>query len=261
MKNSKPCANERPLRLKALSAVLFSATLIVTNPAIAGLKVDTSRVVFTSLMKEARITVSNTGNDEIIAQSWLESDEGNEAAELFVITPPLTRVLPNEKKVFRILYQGTGLANDKESLAWINFQQIPTRTTAPNTLKLAIRQRIKLFFRPDALPDRVEDAVSQLRWSLDLSGSTPQVLIENPGSFYVSMAGLDVKTAHGETLLKTNSMVAPQSTTLLAIPPRDDARTLNIAFLVVDDFGGRKAWQVEVSRLATGQATPANTHD
>lgn len=54
------------------------------------------------------------------------------------------------KNILRIV--GTGnLPADHESLFWLNIKSIPSVEKRDNTLQLAIKTRIKLIYRPEAL--------------------------------------------------------------------------------------------------------------
>ena len=46
---------------------------------------------------------------------------------------------------------GEGLPSDRESLFWLNIMEIPLKVEDPNSVQFAIRQRLKLFYRPPAL--------------------------------------------------------------------------------------------------------------
>lgn len=62
-----------------------------------------------------------------------------------VVTPPIMKVKPDQSAVLRFIYSGKGLPTDRESVYWINVQEIPPRASEPNVMQLAIRTRLKLF--------------------------------------------------------------------------------------------------------------------
>lgn len=123
--------------------------MLVAAQATASISLSATRVVFDGAHKEANVIVRN-GNQEVLVQSWV--DAGDRAQAPFAITPPLARVLPKQEQLLRILYEGQGLPTDRESVVWLNVQEIPQASTQANTLQLAVRQRIKIFFRPANLP-------------------------------------------------------------------------------------------------------------
>ncbi|WP_162873694.1 fimbrial biogenesis chaperone, partial [Klebsiella pneumoniae] len=61
--------------------------------------------------------------------------------------------------VLRFIYSGNGLPQDKETLLWINVQEIPPAPKQENVLQVAVRTRIKLFYRPVALKTTLDEQV------------------------------------------------------------------------------------------------------
>lgn len=134
-----------------LTACLGLLGMFLAAPAVAGISLSATRVVFDGAHKEANVTVRNGGQDVLI-QSWIDSDDGLNRTVPFAVTPPLARVVAKQQQLLRILYEGTGLPQDRESVVWLNVQEIPQASEQANTLQLAVRQRIKVFFRPAGLP-------------------------------------------------------------------------------------------------------------
>ncbi len=69
----------------------------------------------------------------------------------FIVLPPIVRIEPGKGQSWRLVFNGSRLPQDRESLFWFNLLDIPPEPkngTAINYLQLAIRSRIKLFYRP-----------------------------------------------------------------------------------------------------------------
>ncbi|MGS9149438.1 fimbria/pilus periplasmic chaperone, partial [Salmonella enterica subsp. enterica serovar Infantis] len=73
------------------------------------------------------------------------------------------------------MYTGEPLPRDRESGFYLNVLDIPSRPETEesetdggpiNYLQLAVRSRIKLFFRPDTLSQSQADERRQVKWSL-----------------------------------------------------------------------------------------------
>lgn len=62
-----------------------------------------------------------------------------------VVVPPILKLDAAKTAVLRFIYSGTGLPQDKETLLWINVQEIPPAPKQENVLQVAVRTRIKLF--------------------------------------------------------------------------------------------------------------------
>lgn len=78
-----------------------------------------------------------------------------------IITPPILKLDGHKSAVLRAIYQGNALP-DVESVLWINVQEIPTIENEENTLQLAQRIRIKLFYRPAGLNMTLPEAVEKI---------------------------------------------------------------------------------------------------
>ena len=139
--------------------------LFVVNQATAGISLSSTRLVFDGQHKEAGITVRNSGAD-VLVQSWIDTDASESASVPFAVTPPLVRVSGDEQQILRVIYEGAGMPTDRESVVWLNVQEIPQSAKSANTLQLAVRQRIKVFFRPAGLKNNAYLAPGELTWRL-----------------------------------------------------------------------------------------------
>ncbi|MCV5526032.1 fimbria/pilus periplasmic chaperone, partial [Escherichia coli] len=64
------------------------------------------------------------------------------------------------------------LPKDKESLFWINIQEIPKAPKdSTNTLSIALHTQVKMFYRPDALKEKRENAEQNIK-AISSEGNT-----------------------------------------------------------------------------------------
>ncbi|QLL11379.1 fimbrial biogenesis chaperone [Pseudomonas chlororaphis] len=221
---------------------LTSAMTLFASMANAGITLDGTRVVFAAPAKETSVIVRNQGSDDIMVQSWVEPDRNGPSAEVpFVVTPPLVRLGGNKQQTLRILYQGQGLPTDKESVLWLAVQEIPQKAKDQNTLQIAIRQRIKLFYRPANLPDTSANAAKNLQWKLVEQGGKTALSVTNPSAYHVSFSGSTVKLRNGaDTGSATAEMLAPGATRVVAIKGSAGVRSgaATVEFDSINDYGG-----------------------
>ena len=236
--------------------IFFSTALIrsiLFNNAFAGISLNTTRVIFNAQNKEASLSVTNQGTQQILLQSWLET-ENSDSTVPFAITPPLARMEGNGRQQLRVLFQGSGVPADKESVFWINVQEIPQATPNENTLQLAVRQRIKLFYRPADLPGEAIIAPLALNWTLLHEGKALFVQVENPSSFHVSLAEVSVHADGYEGKAKDTPMIAPGQRTRIALSPYSAAPSMALKFTAINDYGGANDYQ---ATLLANQAVQA----
>lgn len=195
------------------------------------------RVVLQAPAKEAAILVRNQASNDVMIQSWVEADNGADKREVpFVITPALSRLGGNKQQTLRILFQGEGLPNDRESVFRLNVQEIPQKSASANTLQIALRQRIKVFYRPDNLSGTSAEAPGKLNWRLVRQGGKSVVEVSNDTAFHVSFANVKLKLAMPPmSLMPTwsrRSRVADSKSRELP------GVSGNIEFQSVNDYGG-----------------------
>nr|WP_306958349.1 molecular chaperone [Pseudomonas synxantha] len=172
-----------------LRMVLVACGLLVlaSPPANAALKIEGTRLIYFGQDKAAGISVVNLASQEVVVQTWITGeDESTGRTVPFAATEPLVQLGAGEHHKLRILYAGEGLPSDRESLFWLNIMEIPLKSHDANSVQFAIRQRLKLFYRPPALQGGSAEAVQQLVWSSD--GRT--VTVDNPSAFHLSLVNL-----------------------------------------------------------------------
>lgn len=223
----------------------------------AGIVINTTRVIYPAEDREVSFGVYNNGSGEILLQSWLEpyglaaeAPQGALADLPFIMTPALARLGADGKQLVRIIHAGRGLPADRESVFWINVQEIP-QVARENTLQIAVRQRIKLFFRPRELPGDPARAAGQLQWRL-LQGDRLEVF--NPGPYHVSMLGIVVRQAERELARHESRMIAPQQRWQVSLKPRSGSAALDLSFIAINDFGGQEPYAARLQGDALAQA-------
>ncbi|AZC53310.1 fimbrial biogenesis chaperone [Pseudomonas chlororaphis] len=223
---------------------LASAMTLCASMASAGITLDGTRVVFAAPAKETSVVVRNQGSNDIMVQSWVEPDSSGPATDVpFAITPPLVRLGGSKQQILRILYQGQGLPTDKESVFWLAVQEIPQKAKDQNSLQIAIRQRVKLFYRPANLPDTAANAAKSLQWKLVEQGGKTALSVNNPSAYHVSFSGSAVKLRTGKdagTYTAAAEMLAPGATRVVAIKgsPSVSSRAATVEFDSINDYGG-----------------------
>lgn len=194
-----------------------------------GILVGRTRVIYEENKKEASLPLSNKSDSKpFLIQSWVDNGDGKTRGP-FVVTPPLFRLNANEENDLRISYTGGELRKDKESIFYINIRAIPsTPKNDSNELRLVIKTRIKLFYRPDKLEGKAFDAYKLLTFSR-VNG---HLIINNPTPYYVVFSYLIA----GNSILKDTDMIAPGSQLNVTLPANNTGNT--IEWRAINDYGG-----------------------
>ncbi|AZE49299.1 putative F17-like fimbrial chaperone [Pseudomonas chlororaphis] len=179
----------------AMSVALAGLLSLFAVPSHAGISLNGTRVVLAGPKKEASILVLNDESAPIMIQSWIEPFSTSTDQDVpFALTPHLKRLNGNARHQLRVLYQGLGLPADRESVFWLSVQEIPQKSKDENILQIAVRQRIKLFYRPAGLPGDVDQAPSRLQWRMVPKGGKPGLEIRNDSAFHISFGTVNVKS-------------------------------------------------------------------
>lgn len=246
---------------RSIPVFLSIISLFVTAEAFASISLSATRVIFDGSRKEANITVRN-GGQNVLVQSWIDSDQAGNIPLPFAITPPLARVAAHQQQLLRILYAGSGMPTDKESVVWLNVQEIPqTRASDANILQLAVRQRVKVFFRPQGLPGEAAKAPAQLKWKLLNEGGVTLLSVNNPGYYHVSLADLEVGETGKAELVIGATMIAPgeDRTFKLKTTPRLSSPT--VRFASINDYGALQKFETSVNFQTISSATSAEDQE
>ncbi|HBP0308880.1 TPA: molecular chaperone [Pseudomonas aeruginosa] len=221
------------------SRVIWGGILLLFSTlANAGITLGGTRVVLQAPAKEAAILVRNQASKDVMIQSWVEADNGADKREVpFVITPTLSRLGGNKQQTLRILFQGEGLPSDRESVFRLNVQEIPQKSASANTLQIALRQRIKVFYRPDNLSGTSAEAPGKLNWRLVRQGGKSVVEVSNDTAFHVSLASVKLKAGNAYYVVDAD-MVAPKSSRRFEIKGTPSGVSGNVEFQSVNDYGG-----------------------
>jgi len=145
----------------------------------------------------------------------------------------------------RITYTGAALPKDKESVFWLNVLDVPPAPHASNEpsnyLQVAVRSRLKLFYRPVGLKGTPELAAEQLSWQLLPRDGQPGYILRasNHSAFFVSLAGA-MLNGERDSYKTPGGMVDPEGYADFALEgmtSRPDG-VLKVDFESINDYGG-----------------------
>ncbi|EPU8849276.1 fimbrial biogenesis chaperone, partial [Acinetobacter baumannii] len=102
-----------------------------------------------------------------------------------------------------------------------------------NFLQLAIRSRIKFFYRPVNLKENINTLSEKIQWVKN----GENLLIKNPTPFYITISSIFQEINHQKTdLLKQGLMLSPFSEDQIKLK---NSNITNMSFVYINDYGGR----------------------
>ncbi|EHG2954030.1 fimbria/pilus periplasmic chaperone [Salmonella enterica subsp. diarizonae serovar 53:r:z35] len=224
-----------------IHSVVFIVLTIFSENALASAVISGTRIIYPSDNNEISVKIMNNGSAPILLQSRIDSGDQNARPSAikvpFVLTPPINRVDAGKGQTLRISYTGVSLPVDRESVFWLNVLEIPGINQAKadqNTLQVAFRSRIKLFFRPAGLQGSANDAVKSIIWQ----AKGTHLEATNPTPFYVSFARLVVNNNK-----IAGVMVPPRRSIMVNIPGNAGSK---ISGAFVNDYGAVNAFSADI---------------
>lgn len=208
---------KRPLQLVA--ALLLAFGMILAH---AGVVIEGTRVIYPSQEREVTVRLVNRGLEPVLMQAW--ADRGDESSSLqtadapFLITPPIFRLDPRKGHSIRVIFTGEKLPQDRESLFWLNTLEVPPipEGAERNFMQVAVRSRLKLFYRPAGIGNDLKNAVESVRWQIVKEGVAYVLRGENTSPHYLSYSHLAL-TQGGRTYSASGGMIPPYSTQSFAL--------------------------------------------
>ncbi|MGG4775950.1 molecular chaperone [Paenalcaligenes sp. Me52] len=214
---------------KTLKIFALIASTFFCAQSFAAVQLNNTRVVIREAKNSGTVTAKNVSSDPFVVQSWVEGPNGEMETPLFV-TPPLTRLEGKTDLALNIRKIDGSLPEDRESYFWLNVMEIPKEAKdAENTLTLAVRTRIKIFYRPNAV-GTPSDIEKSLNWTLIRNGNQCQVSFANTSPFNVNFSDIRLggTAVFGQGYVSTpfseqtsESIPCPASTELDAIIVND----------------------------------------
>ncbi|UHQ19465.1 molecular chaperone [Lysobacter sp. KIS68-7] len=219
----------------------------------ASVVVSSTRVIYPADAQDITVRLTNRRPVPALVEAWIEHDGAHATSGVvpFAITPPLFRLDAGKGQALRVHRLPAPLSSDRESLFWLNVLDVPAdapRVVDGTALKMAVRSKLKLFVRPPGLAGSANRAPGRLTWRLVEDDGVPELRIDNPTPFHVTISRVLV----GGALDFRGDMVAPFGQLALsleavnlagaAIEARVRADALRAAgrveFHSVDDAGG-----------------------
>lgn len=195
----------------------------------AGIIIGGTRIIYSSDKSDATISVRNNDNTlPYLIQTWVDPFESRDrSSPPFTVIPPVSRLEPQQEKILRIMKVKGALPDDRESVFWLNVKNIPPSGNSPNRLEIAIKTRIKLFWRPAALKVTPEAAAPKVTWHTE--GGF--LVVHNPSAIHVNVMNV---TVDGKDV--PLNIIRPFETLRLPLPAGTSGHSM--VWRYVNDYGG-----------------------
>lgn len=179
---------------------------VISLSAQAGVVLYGTRVIYPAEKRDIVVQVMNQGERSSLVQSWIDDGDTSRSPENidvpFLLTPPVVKVAGNSGQQIKIKKMPNTLAQDRESLFFLNVLSIPpndAQNSSKNVIKFALQNRIKLFWRPTGIAPVSPASFRQI--SLSYTGR--EMVIKNDNANWITLTDIkvnDVKV-NGDTVM------------------------------------------------------------
>ncbi|WP_211461978.1 fimbrial biogenesis chaperone [Collimonas silvisoli] len=236
------------------SAILGSVLAICALAANAGVMLGGTRVILGEKDRQASIPLKNHDTSPYVVQTWVDAGEGKNKTPLLV-TPPLSRLDPGAENILRIVRISGDLPSDRESVFWLNVKEIPEKSDQPNVLQIAVRTRIKIFYRPAGLAGKPEEAHSLITLAVvpGEDGKGAALRVSNPSAYNVTFPGFKINNS--KELTKAG-MVPPFGALDFQMNMISSPQAVDVSYTTINDYGGETPEVVTKAEVASAAAAP-----
>ncbi|CRM74979.1 fimbrial biogenesis chaperone [Pseudomonas sp. 44 R 15] len=232
-------------------AVLVWACFAMSASSIshAGVMPEQTRLIFHEGQTQRSLMLANTNPYPVVVQTWIDDGEGNRAPEnstsAMIALPSVFRLQPQALQGLRIVYDGSALPKDRESVSWLNLYEIPPAKTdapaLPTRIAVTMNTQMKIFYRPAHLPSQPESMAGSLTFRIEQQAGAWVLVCHNPSPYHASFSSLRVSaTGHEYPVAKALDMMTPplSEKTYPLGHFTDDARaSVPVNYTLIDDEG------------------------
>ncbi|WP_137163268.1 fimbrial biogenesis chaperone [Pseudomonas asiatica] len=218
----------------------FACLATLSSTTEAALTISATRVVHPSDKHSSSVVVANPSQAPYAVQAWVNTAADDTSTVVpFAVSPTLFRLDPKREQLVKINALPNNLPTDRESLFYFNVQEIPQVDSAQqNVLKIAMRTRIKLFFRPSQVQGVPEQHLDSLQWSLASENGKTFLQVHNPTPYHFTFGRLEVGKAGTTEKIDTALMALPMQNQAFELKTTRPAEGLQVRFSTINDYGG-----------------------
>nr|WP_314263953.1 fimbria/pilus periplasmic chaperone [uncultured Moellerella sp.] len=224
--------------------IFILAFCVSITPAFASVTMLKTRVIYLSDTKSETLSLKNNDDIPYIMQIWTDINNPNSTPDNadgpFIVQPTIFRIEPKSGRNANLIFTGSALPQDRESLFYLNLVQIPPQNSkaASNELSILLRHRIKIFYRPTSLTTDISDIGKYISFS---EVSSAGIEVKNNSPYFLSLTSLTAQNSTGQSVEFIPAMVPPYASEKMIIKNDKKAKfkPTNIEFTYISDLGGK----------------------
>ncbi|WP_211445219.1 fimbria/pilus chaperone family protein [Collimonas humicola] len=189
----------------------FALLMVFSAPIVhASLQLESSVVIIQQSDGEGVLSLRNNSSGPVLLHSEILDIE-EDKSDLLLVTPPITRVEPGDKQTVRFILKESQQFTT-ERLKRATFEGIPQ--TAPNKVRVTVRQNIPVIIRPVGLAPNKEPW-KLLQWQHTATG----IAVKNPSPYVIRMSPDLLAQPAGRNITLPKNYILPGETLRVADGP------------------------------------------
>lgn len=212
--------------MRLLKGIIAALLLVNISSCFAGIVIGGTRVIFPGSEMDTTISIYNKETElPYLIQAWVEPfDSKDKSKPPFTVVPPVSRLEASQEKILRIIKTAGDLPKDCESVFWLSVKNIPPTSTDKDSSKLeiAVKTKIKLFWRPAGITLKPEKAVANVKWHKQGNN----LIVKNNNPIHINI--MDVLIDGKDVPL---NMIRPFETLTLPLPSGSGGHSLDWRFI------------------------------
>lgn len=223
-----------------LLIILFSSTTFA-NVIITG-----TRVIYPADADSIAVQLTNNSKTSSLVQSWIDNGDENSTPENseapFYLSPPIVKIEGLQGQQLKIKKISGKLPENVESVFFLNVLDIPKTPDSAkgkNTIQLATRSRIKIFYRPIGLTESPDEMINNASYRLNNNN----ILVKNGSQYHLTIAAI-TPTDDKKNSLVDSAMIPPMSEK--EFPIKGAIKNHELILVYVDDYGVFKSKNIKL---------------
>ena len=236
-----------------MKKTLYFLLFFISTNVYANIVMTGSRIVYEEGKPFVNVQLNNKSNKVFFVQSWIENSEASPkdiTETAYAVIPPIVKLKANSGQVIRIsLLDNQAFPEDRESVSYFNFLQVPANTNTThaskesNKLVITIKHKVKLFYRPNKIANYKKNWMQDIHAEvIEHNNNTLQLRITNNMPLYLSMSDVAKLNSGDSVYTSAGQMIAPYSYQdfefMTGIENNFLSTPANLIFSSVNDQGG-----------------------
>lgn len=225
---------------------LLLAILIFSKNVLANVIINGTRIIYPEQSDSIVIQLTNNSTTPSLVQSWIDSGDNNSTPEntdsAFYLYPPIVKIEGLQGQQLKLKKIIQNLPVNIESVFYLNILDIPKTSElakGKNAIQLAIRSRIKIFYRPKGLTETPDKAYEKISYQL----KDNYILVENNSQYSFTIASITSVHNKNESYVDAE-MILPLSSK--ALPLKENCKNQDLLITYINDYGAYKSINIKI---------------